>query len=486
MNILIIYFAGAALIGLMMYISKNKLVDHLLFIPFIILQVVINVHEYFHLDEVEGEYFKTDKIGFIFLTVLTILSIPTVIHAIIYSMNREETSKETSIHDSALVLFIAMMTGALISNNVGLIWAFVEATTLCSTLLIYHDRSREALEAAWKYVFVCSIGIALAFVGILFLGIASNDVATLNFSITSLTSVAPSMDSTWLKMCFLLILTGYSVKMGIAPLFTVDIDAKDAAPSPIGGIFSGGLLNVGFVAIFRFYEIFSGTEIHPWMNKILLIVGFISILFAAVYILKIRNYTRMLAYSSVEHAGIVLIAIACGGIGYFVAIFHLILHAFTKASLFYQMGQVYRVFRGKSMENVGGYFKLNPYGAATVLLGFFCITAMPPSGLFLTEFLTFKSLLKTDHLYIALTVLVLLTIIVGALGKSFFKLLFTPLQQGSAYYETVSPFESVTQWVLLLSVIYLGINPPVFLVDFIQQSVRHLPQAIEVLHHEII
>jgi hydrogenase-4 component F len=294
------------------------------------------------------------------------------------------------------------------------------------------------------------------------------------------------MDPIWLKMCFLLILVGYSVKMGIAPLFTVDIDAKDAAPSPIGAIFSGGLLNVGFVAIFRFYEIFAGTSIHPWMNKILMIVGIVSILFAAVYIFKIRNYKRMLAYSSVEHAGIVLLAISCGGIGYFVAIFHLILHAFTKASLFYQMGQLYRVFRGKSMEDVGGYFKLNPYGAASILLGFFCITAMPPSGLFITEFLTFKSLLKEDHLIIAIFILLLLTIIVAALGKNFFKLLFTPLPHGTDYYESVSPFESLSQWALLLVVIYMGINPPVILVDFIQDSVQHLPNVVKILHHEII
>lgn len=476
---LIIYTVGTLIVCGLMFATKNKLLDYLLFIPFVGLQIYLNVMEYYEIgiSKADGleDYFKIDQLGFIFLTLTTLVSIPVIIHSAFYAFSRNESNRETEVHNISLVLFIANMSGAIISCNVGLMWAFLEATTLCASMLIYHERNAEALEAAWKYVFVCSIGIALAFVGILFLGMANKSLHELNFSIEALKLAVVKMDTIWLKLSFLFVITGYSVKIGVVPLFTVDIDAKDAAPSPVGALLSGGLMNVGFLSVLRFYQIFGITEILPWMNKVLIIIGILSVLMAAVYLLKVANYKRMLAYSSMEHAGIALIAIGSGKIGFVAAILHLIFHAFTKVSLFIQMGQVYKVFKGKSMDNVGGYFRLNPVGAAAMLLGIFAITAMPPSGLFLSEFLIFKSLF-ISHRYITAGILfVLLTFILATLGMKFFKLLFTPLPNQVSNYSQVSPWESLTQWILVGVVIYAGIHPPAAVIDFISSAVKDFP-----------
>ncbi|TAH25196.1 MAG: hypothetical protein EAZ07_07865 [Cytophagales bacterium] len=479
---LIIYSMGSLMICILMFLTKNKLVDSLLFIPFIGLQIYLNVMEYFEIGITKADgledYFKIDHLGFIFLTLTTLISIPVIIHSTVYSFSQHESKKELEVHNISLLLFIANMSGAIISCNVGLMWAFLEATTLCASMLIYHERNAEALEAAWKYVFVCSIGIALTFVGILFLGMANKSIHELNFSIEGLKLTVAHMDSIWLKLSFLFIITGYSVKIGVVPLFTVDIDAKDAAPSPVGALLSGGLMNVGILALLRFYQIFGTTDILGWMNKILIIVGILSILLAAVYLFKVANYKRMLAYSSMEHAGIALIAIASGKIGFVAAILHLIFHAFTKVSLFVQMGQVYKVFQGKNMKDIGGYFQLNPLGASVILLGIFSITALPPSGLFLSEFLIFKSLFLSERYITASILFLLLTIILAALGTKFFKLLFSPIPNTTISYQSINQWESISQWIMLLTMIYAGIAPPAFLIDFISTAVKDFPTYI--------
>lgn len=190
----------------------------------------------------------------------------------------------------------------------------MEATTLGASVLIYHNRNQDSW-ATWKYLFVCSIGIAIAFAGILFLGLAAHKVGHIDFSFAAIKLEASRLNPVWLQACFLLVLTGFSVKMGLVPLFNVDIDAKDASPSQVGASLSSVLMNAGFVAIYRFYDAFSGTTILPWMNKLLMITGLVSLFFAAAYLLKVKNIKRLFAYSSMEHASLVMIAFSCGGWG---------------------------------------------------------------------------------------------------------------------------------------------------------------------------
>jgi len=260
-------------------------------------------------------------------------------------------------------------------------------------------------------------------------------------------------------------------------MYTAGIDAKDKAPAPAGALFSSVLMNLGFVGIYRFYAIVARTEILPWANTIILIAAFLSIFVATVYMTRIKNIKRMFAYSSIEHMGLVMLGLAAGGIGVYAAILHIVLHSFVKPSLFFQFNQVYRVYQSKSIYDVGNYFKYNKAGAIALLLGFISCTAMPPSGLFVSEFMIFQSLFESHHLIILFVVLLLLTMIIWGFGSNIFKLLFTPpISIDETKIPKISAWESASQYILLAIAVYLAYNPPAQFVHLTKDAVNLLPQ----------
>lgn len=472
---IVAFLVISALMAMAAYFIKVKNISYGITAAHLVLLVFLNIHEAYYLNHVETSYFETDYVGIIFLTLLTIISITTYIHAYIYNEKRQEYRRNVSVHNFGFILFVTAIAAVCMAQHVGVLWAFVEATTLAASVLIYHDRNLLALEGTWKYIFVSSVGIAVAFAGILFLGVAVQEAHLFDFSILNIKAHANEMNTVWLKVCFLLVLTGFSVKIGIAPLFNVDIDAKDVSPSPIGAMFSSCLMNTGFLAVFRFYECFATTSILAWMNNVLMISGVLSLFFATTYILKVQNYKRLFAYSSMEHAGIAIIALATGGIGYFAAILHLILHSLTKASLFYQIGQVYRVFNSKMEDGVGGYFRLYPFGGLVILLGMLSILALPPFGLFISEFLTFKALAEKQNWVVLGIMVVLISFIIYSLAKKFIHLLFSKFdyQRGDVM-RHVHPAETISQFLLLSLVMYVGLIQPDFLVELIEKAVAVL------------
>jgi len=332
---MIVLFAIVTLIasGLAFFVRKQE-INHGIVILFTLCSIAFNFYEYLHIDEVQLNMIKPDALGLIFLAIISVLGFFTAIHYRTYANKKKETDRTVSIHNSVYILFLAALAGVNLSNNFGLMWAFIEGTTLTGAVLIYHDRDKLALEAVWKYVFVCSVSITLAFAGILFLSVAAQGTNSVDFQFDSIRALAEQMNPTWLKVSFLFILTGFSVKMGVFPMFNVDIDAKDMSPSPIGALFSSVLLNAGFLAIFRFYAAFSGTSIQGWMHNVLIITGVLSILFSAAYLIRVKNYKRILAYSSMEHAGLILLAVAMGKAGYVAALLHIIFHHWLNQAFF--------------------------------------------------------------------------------------------------------------------------------------------------------
>jgi hydrogenase-4 component F len=235
-------------------------------------------------------------------------------------------------------------------------------------------------------------------------------------------------------------------------------------------------MNVGFIGIFRFYEITSHTSIFGWTNKILMISALLSVFVATVYMLRVKNIKRMMAYSGVEHMGIVMLGMAAGGIGYYAAILHLVLHSFAKPALFFQFGQIYRTYGSKSAYDMGYYFRYNITGALVLLFAFFIVTAMPPSGMFVSEFLIFRSLFESGYLWILIVVLILLTTIIWAFGKNVFKMLFIkPVDFDETRIEPIPFSESISQFILLALVVYLGLTPPPGLVELIKAAISTLP-----------
>lgn len=471
-----IYLLLAFLTALMVFLNRKTSVNYLLLSAFAVIQTGFTLFVCATWKESSFTYFTFDSLGVILLITLSIITIPAIYHSYLYIERHNEKPQSRAIYFSALIVLITSISAGYLANHIAVIWIFTELTTLSASALIYHHRNKLALEGTWKYVFICAISITFVFIGILFLSLSLRKSGSSDLSFHNLMLYRNQLDPFWLRLAFLFIFTGFTAKLGLVPMYTAGIDAKDKAPAPAGALLASVLMNLGFTGIFRFYAVISGTSLHSWANMIIMIAAFLSIFVAAVYMSRVLNIKRMLAYSGIEHMGIVMLGVAAGGIGYYAAILHIVLHAFVKSSMFFQFNQLYRVFNSKSIQDTGNYFRYNPSGAIVLLLGFISATAMPPSGLFVSEFLVFRSLFEGKKIILLAFVLLLLTIIIYAFGKNIMKILFVPVTGfNDSNVPVVSPWESVTQYILLFMAVWLGLNPPDVFVDLIKDAISIIP-----------
>ncbi|HAH24618.1 MAG TPA: hydrogenase 4 subunit F [Prolixibacteraceae bacterium] len=468
-----IYLTGGILIAGLLFANRNKIINNVLIILFGVLQCTFTIYQCSNFRGTDLGYFTSDALGLLFLITLTVVSLPALFHSYLYIKRSPESSRQSrSIYFAALVLLITSISAAYLANHIAVVWIFTELTTLSASALIYHHRNKLALEGTWKYVFICAISITFVFIGILFLSLSLQGTGSNDLSYANLMAKSDQLNPFWLRLAFLFIFTGFTAKLGLVPMYTAGVDAKDKAPAPAGAILSSALMNMGFIGIFRFYTLISHTPLHHWANIVIFVSALLSIFVATVYMTKVINIKRMFAYSSIEHMGLVMLGVASGGIGYYAAILHLVLHALVKSSLFFQFNQLYNVFQSKSVAYVGNYFKYNPTGAIVLLIAFISATAMPPSGLFVSEFMIFRALFEGQFIFVLLMVLLLLTIIIWAFAKNIFKILFTPvIGFDDSNVPRISPWESLTQYMLLFTAVWLGLNPPQIFVDLIRESV---------------
>jgi len=473
---LLLFFILSALMCILIILFRNKTITRIITIGFALLHIGFTIYCWINLDKTELGYFTYTSIGVLLLSALSLLTIPTIYHGFIYAS--KDDIKKYNIYHAALIALMMFMSGAYLANGMTVLWIFVEATTLAVAALIYHDRTEVALEATWKYVFICSSGIALAYLGILFLGFIYGRGDASNLSFASLSGVINQVNAMYLKIAFVFVLIGFSTKMGLFPMHTVTIDAHSVAPPPISALISTTLMNVGFLAIFRVYTLFSFSPILPFMNNVLILSGMFSLLIAAGYMLKAKHIKRMLAYSSLENMGLVAIAIGVGGVGYNAALLLLILHTLTKSSLFYQMGQLSRILHTFKQDDCGRYMKSYPAGALVLLTGMVCILAVPPSGLFISEFMILKGLVFHGQWIGMVSVIILLCFVIYAMSTRIMHIIFSdprgekiPLPP-----DKVNPAETISQYVFLGLVILMCFYQPPFLVNLINQSIALLPK----------
>lgn len=468
------FFVISFLAGIVTAFLRSKGLIRVISLLFALMHAAFTVFAWINLRTTVLDYFTFDPLGVLLLTVLSLLTFSTLYHGFIYV--EKDTPKRYAIYHAALIALIAAMSGAYLANGMTTVWIFVEATTLAVAALIYHDRTQLSLEATWKYVFVCSVGIALAYMGILFLSFAIGDVHILHLSFTSMTNMAQKIDPLYLKIAFVFVLVGYSTKMGLFPMHTVTVDAHTVAPPPVSAFISTTLMNVGFLAIFRVYGLFSHTGIASFMNHVLILSGTLSLLVSAGYMLKAKHNKRMLAYSSMENMGIIAIALGVGGPGYYAAIFHLILHSLTKAGLFYQVGQSHSILGTYNLDDSGNYMKLYPAGATALLLGLMCITAIPPSGMFLSELYLLKALvLKSDYILLVIVALLLCFVMYALLTRVLHIVYSQPRKVSSYIPEKVNPVQTISQFVLFGIVIFLCFIQPSPFRDLINEIISQLP-----------
>jgi len=472
-----IYLIAAFLIALILFLNRNKIIAFILLGIFLILQGTLTVHAWLNFHATELTYFTYDSLAVLLLFTLGIIAVPAFFHSHIYLEDQPAPAQSRAVYYSAIVLLVTAISAGYLSNHIAVIWIFTEITTLSASALIYHHRNKLALEGTWKYVFICAISITFVFIGILFLSLSLEHAGSDDLSFKNLLANSSHLNPFWLRLAFLFIFTGFTAKIGLVPMFTAGVDAKDKAPAPAGALLSSVLMNLGFVGIFRFYIVIANTPLHHWANLVIGISAFLSVFVATVYMIKVKNLKRMMAYSSIEHMGLVMLGVAAGGIGYYAAILHIILHSFVKSGLFFQFTQLYRVYQSKNIYEIGNYFKYNTSGAMVLLLAFISATAMPPSGLFVSEFLIFRSLFEAHQIILMVAVLLLLTMIIWAFGKNIFKILFIPpVNFDESKVPVISPWESASQFALLALAVYLGLNPPAELVNLINESVMLLPK----------
>jgi hydrogenase-4 component F len=472
---IIIFLIGTLIISGWLFINRNTFVNYSLLIVYLVFLWVLGIYEYQHLNVIEFNFFKPDSLGILMLMALCVVSIPAFFHGYRYIATHEGSAKSRGLFFASMVFLITACGIAYLSNHIAVTWIFVELTTLSASALIYHHRNIRALEGVWKYVFICAISITFIYVGILFLSLSLKQAGVEDMSFGSLYKNSDKLNPFWLKLAFLFIFTGFTAKLGLIPMYTAGIDAKDKAPAPAGALLASILMNLGFIGIYRVYAVVAHTPLRHWANTIIIIAALLSVFVATVYMARIKNIKRMFAYSGVEHMGLVMLGLAAGGIGVYAAILHVLLHTLVKPSLFFQFNQIYRVYQSKSIYDVGNYFKYNKAGAIVVLLGFISATAMPPSGLFISEFLIFQSLFEAHYIVILIVVLILLTLIIYGFGSNIFKLLFTPpLMINERKIPKISPWESLSQYILLALAVFFAYNPPAMFVTLIQDAVKLL------------
>jgi hydrogenase-4 component F len=347
--------------------------------------------------------------------------------------------------------------------------------------LIHFHRNTRSLEAAWKYLVICSVGIAIALLGNFFLVVASAAHEG-PMTVAGLVRQAGALEPTWLKAAFLLLLVGYGTKMGLAPLHTWLPDAHSEAPSVISALLSGALLNCAFLALLRVHAVCMAAGLGAFSGNLLVLLGLVSMGVAAAFIVGQRDYKRMLAYSSVEHVGILALGVGVGGIAGFGALLHAVNHSLTKAMLFLLSGNILARFQDKSTSRVNGILRVLPVTGVLWVAGFLAITGTPPFGTFVSEFTILKGILDARRWVVASLYLVFLAVIFIAMAGIFLRMAFgeSSLRAGAEDGATTNR-EPRLSWVpplvLGIGVLVLGLYIPAPLRDSINEAVRFLGVA---------
>jgi hydrogenase-4 component F len=398
-------------------------------------------------------YFRVDEVNILFLAILSFVFAGVSVYNFGYISGSEAGPVKTGRYTAAFLVFASAMTAVLLSANLGLMWVFIEATTLASAYLIYYKAGKPALEAAWKYIFICSIGIAFAFAGIIFLSAAQTGARSL--MLDSLNSAAPMMDRIWLKIGFVLMIVGFGTKAGLAPVHSWLPDAHSEAPSPVSAMLSATLLNSAMLAIIRIYHIMESAGLEKFASSLLMVMGLLSVFVAAVYIMRVGNYKRMLAYSSIENMGVIAAGISMGRPVFFAVMIQAAAHSFSKAAFFLTSGNILKRYDVKEIAPVTGLLRADPATAWLWMTCFAMISAMPPSPLFISEFYILRSMFLAGKWPLAAALLVFLTVIVYGMASAVIKMCFGEPPEGLSKQE-LGPARYLPQAALLAALIGAG------------------------------
>jgi len=343
-----------------------------------------------------GDWLGFDPLARAVLPVVSLLFLVCAAYGVPYLKVRSERPNRVFV--ALLLAILGLLSAGHQSRHLGLLWIATEAVTLAAVPLLHFNDTPRAFEATWKYLLVGGTGIALSLLGSFCLGYASlhgGGIGDLTF--TALTAQGAGLSRPWVLTAWVLLLVGYGTKMGLAPMHTWKPDAYGEAPGIVGAILAGGVTTVAFTAILRVHAVIGAAGAGAIADRTLLVIGLFSMLVAALFLLGTRDFKRMLAYSSVEHMGILSIGAALGGAGVAAALFHVWSNGLTKGALFLSAGNIRRAAGSASMGDVRGMSVLTPRSAAIFVTGMFAVTALPPFGPFFSELQVVRAALASGH-----------------------------------------------------------------------------------------
>ncbi|WFU71984.1 MULTISPECIES: hydrogenase 4 subunit F [unclassified Bradyrhizobium] len=353
----------------------------------------------FVIETTSGQYLLLDDLNKVFIVLTTFVGFTTSVFSASYIHHEIEIGRLTPaflrFYHAMYQMLMFAMNLALIANNIGLMWVAIEMATLTTVLMVGIYRTHEALEAAWKYFILGSVGIALALFGTILVYMAARPVVGEGMDgmvWTVLVKHAAQFDSALLNVAFVFLLLGYGTKVGLAPLHAWLPDAHAEGPTPISAVLSGLLLNVALYALLRFKMMLAVNSAAITPGPLMVTMGLISVIFAALMLYRRRDIKRMFAYSSIEHMGIIVFAFGMGGpLANFAGLLHMIMHSLTKSAIFFAVGHIAQVKGTQKIADIGGLTVTNPVLGWGLMLGVIAIVGLPPLGIFMSEFLVVSS-----------------------------------------------------------------------------------------------
>ena len=411
-----------------------------------------------------GTWLSLDPAGKMVLSLGSALYLAASIYAVGYLHRRLERPNRTFV--VSLLFFLSATSLVAFSQHFGLLWVALEATTLASAPLLYFNHNPRSLEATWKYLLICSVGIALALLGTFFLAVAETFQGPVESALLlpAMLLRAGSLSVPWLHAAFIFLLIGYGTKMGLAPMHTWKPDAYGEAPGLVGFLLSGILTSCAFLALVRLTEVCQAAGQVEFARPLLILLGLLSMGVAAVFMLGQTDYKRMLAYSSVEHMGILTLGLGLGGLATYGAWLHMVNNGLAKGVLFLTAGNIHRHYRTKLVSEVNGVFHRLPVSGALFMAGFIAITGSPPFGLFMSEFTILRGAISDAHWGIVAGYLGCLAVIFIGMARIAVSMVFgeppnaeTALGPKDAFLTTFTPF------ILLAAVLVLGLYIPSWL-----------------------
>lgn len=366
-----------------------------------------------------------DALSVLMIFLITLIGLLASIYSIGYMKNQieEKISNIWKFKGYYLLIniFIFTMLWIVSTNNIGVMWIAIEASTLVSAFLVGYYNKEHPVEAAWKYIILCTVGIAFAMIGIIlayYAATKAGGIRELSLNWDYLIQIAHKLNPELIKIAFIFILIGFGTKAGIAPMHSWLPDAHSESPTPVSALLSGVLIKCGLYVILRFTVLANIAVGEDFTGKLLLVFGLLSLTVAAFFILIQHNVKRLLAYSSLEHIGIITCGLAFGTpIAIFGALLHMINHAIVKTLMFFSSGNLALKYQTKDMSHIHGAINVMPFSGTALLIGGLALAGAPPFSIFLSEFYILRGGIQSHHYLASGLFLLMLVIVFGGLTQ---------------------------------------------------------------------